>query len=324
MTGVLVDITALTRHFGAAPALQGVDLQIHRGSFHGLLGPNGAGKTTLIAILCGLLQPDSGSVWVNAADGVRLSPPDARHLIGLVPQDLAFYPTLTVNENLGFFAAMHDLHGASLREGIHRALRLGQLESYRHRRADTLSGGLKRRLNLAIGVVHSPALLILDEPTVGVDAQSRQFLHEVLRELHRAGTTVIYTSHYLEEVQELCDPITVVDQGRIVANGSTRALLGHDNVNLRLAHPPPAAFLTALRAIIGVHEMRQTADRIMLVTESAQAVLHQALAIADDLGIGIDEATMGQRDLNALFFRLTGRDMPTPSDEIGLADTPRQ
>ena len=304
----IVSITDLRKVYGAGatPALDGVTLTVPQGSFFGLLGPNGAGKTSLISIVCGLLKADHGSVRLRDADGRSVTPQAARAFVGLVPQELAFYPTLTVIENLRFFGAMHNLRGASLRAGTDRAVAIGRLESVTAQRTQTLSGGLMRRLNLAIGVIHAPRLLVLDEPTVGVDAQSRHFLQQELKRLHAAGTTIIYTSHYLDEVQQLCDRLAILDHGGVVAHGPTDELLRHDSVSLELAEPAATEFVTQLRTLPDVSAVRQDNRLLALVTGNPRLVLARALLLAGSADLKVVKASMGTHNLEALFFQLTG------------------
>ena len=306
-----IQITQLSKtyHGATRPAVDRASLSITDGDFFALLGPNGAGKTTLISILCGILAPSAGSISVRGPSGGLLEPRAARALIGLVPQELAFYPTLTVVENLRYFAAMHGVRGSALASGMEAALSAGQLKAVKDQRAETLSGGLKRRLNLAIGVVHSPRLLVLDEPTAGVDAQSRGFLRDELKRLNAGGMTVVYTSHYLEEVQQLCTTLAVLDHGRVIAQGSLAELLQRDLVTLRFTEPPGTEVLARLAGIAGVSAVQQDGAQVALVTPDPQAVLAAALATAHAGGVTVTEATMGQRDLEGLFFQLTGKSL---------------
>jgi len=218
----LIDITGLTKiyHGGQRPALDDLALSVPAGRFFGLLGPNGAGKSTLISILCGVLAPTRGAVRVAGGD-----PRAVRAEIGLVPQELALYPTLTARENLEFFGRMQGLRGERLRRRIDTCLGIARLADRADQRAETYSGGLKRRLNLVIGLIHEPRLLILDEPTVGIDPQSRHFIHESLRALHAAGLTLVYSTHYMEEAEQLCDDLAIIDHGRILARGTVAELL---------------------------------------------------------------------------------------------------
>ena len=304
-----INIEALCKTYRGAPqaALNNVDLTIDEGDFFALLGPNGAGKTTLISILCGLFSPSSGRIRLRTTAGEWLEPRAARGFIGLVPQELAFYPMLSVIENLCYFAAMHGLSGIALRSGVAAALAVGRLQSVQDQRADTLSGGLKRRLNLAIGVVHGPRVLVLDEPTAGVDAQSRRFLGDELKRLNATGMTIIYTSHYLDEVQQLCNTMAVIDQGCVVSQGNLHALLQRDVVTLGFAALPSAVLISSLEKITTASAVQHDGNRVALVTLDPAATLAAALAVAQECGAAIAEATMGHRDLEALFFQLTGK-----------------
>lgn len=304
---VVIERLSKTYHGATQPALDGVDLAIAEGDFYALLGPNGAGKTTLISILCGLFGPSSGEIRLRAPSGAWLAPRAARAHMGLVPQELAFYPTLSVEENLHYFGAMHGLSSAALREGVASALAVGRLQEFKDRRADTLSGGLKRRLSLAIGVVHRPRLLVLDEPTAGVDAQSRRFLGDELKRLNAAGTTIIYTSHYLNEVQQLCNTVAVIDQGKVIAQGGMRELLQRDAVTLGFAAAPTPALLEKLSGIGSVSSVIHDGSQVALLTHALAPTLAAALAAAQVCGAAVIEANMGHRDLEALFFQLTGK-----------------
>jgi ABC-2 type transport system ATP-binding protein len=233
--GIAIEVDSLVKIYKNAvnPALNNFCLSVEGGSFFGLLGPNGAGKTTALSIITGLLAPDSGSVTIL---GMRLD----RHLrqiqkkIGLVPQDIALYENLTATENLIFFGRLYGLAGSELQTEIDRCLEFTQLQGQRNRRVSTFSGGMKRRLNLSAGMLYHPDILFLDEPTVGIDAQSRQLIHERLTELNRKGTTLIYTTHYMEEAQELCSHVGIIDNGRIIRQGRTMDLTreqGFSNLN---------------------------------------------------------------------------------------------
>lgn len=206
------------------PALDGLDLQIRKGEIFGLLGPNGAGKTTTISILSTLLTPTSGRVMIRDIDSTRF-PKKARHYIGLVPQEVALYPELTAQENLSFFGKLQGMDGKVLREGIQSALESVGLASHAQRNVATFSGGMKRRANLAVGILHQPPVLLLDEPTVGIDAQSRQLIMEKLKDLKHNGATMVYTTHYMEEAQSLCDRVAVIDKGRVMAMGTPKQLM---------------------------------------------------------------------------------------------------
>ncbi len=219
-------IENLSKRYAATepPAVDGLDLKIRHGEIFGLLGPNGAGKTTTISILSTLLSPSSGRVMIGDTDS-SAHPKKARQHIGLVPQEVALYPELTAQENLSFFGRLQGMNGKGLREGIHSALKSVGLESHARRKVSTFSGGMKRRANLAVGILHKPPILLLDEPTVGIDAQSRQLIMEKLKDLKRSGTTMVYTTHYMEEAQSLCDRVAIIDKGRILAKGTPQQVM---------------------------------------------------------------------------------------------------
>jgi ABC-2 type transport system ATP-binding protein len=232
------------------PALDGITLRIPAGSSFGLLGPNGAGKTTLLSMLIGLLRPDSGTIRVAGHD-VESATREVRSLSALVPQDLAFYLALTGLENLRFFARVYGLTPAQWRERLEYCTRVCGLQELLGKRAQDYSGGMKRRLNLAIGLLNAPQILYLDEPTVGIDALSRQVIVEAIQALRAGGTTVIYTSHYMEEVEAICDEIAIINHGRLMIRSSTAELLQQNagkTLLVTFTAPPSAAALQALQA----------------------------------------------------------------------------
>lgn len=213
MGEAVIRVSALVKRYADRTALDGIDLTIDRGDFFGLLGPNGAGKTTLISILTGVRQADSGHVEICA-----MSTQAAKPLIGLVPQEIALYDTLTARENLAFFGQVHGMGKAAIAERAQALLqRIGLWERADERIAGW-SGGMQRRLNLVASLIHRPQVLFLDEPTVGIDVQSRAAIWELLKEVHADGTTVVYTSHHMEEAERLCTRAVIVDHGRVVAN----------------------------------------------------------------------------------------------------------
>lgn len=241
--GALIEISGVSKRYprSEAPALDRLSLTVAEGAIFGLLGPNGAGKTTLLSVLLGLTAKDSGQVQIAGHDLDR-ELPSIRRLCGLAPQELGFYPVLTVAENLQIYGAAGGLSGTKLKEQCAFAEDTAQLGEHLHKRADQLSGGLKRRLNLALSLLHAPKLLFLDEPTVGVDPQSRAFILDVIRRLRdERGLTVIYTSHYMDEVQQLCDSAAILDQGRVLAQNAMSQLLAPqdrdlEDLFLRLTH----------------------------------------------------------------------------------------
>ena len=207
-----------------SPALKAVSFSLQKGEFCGLIGPNGAGKTTLISLLTTLLRPDSGVLAIDGVDGIRY-PERVREKIGLVPQDLALYDRLTGLENILFFGKMYGLQGKMLREKAHYYLDMFGLHDTAGLRVSKYSGGMKRRLNLIAGLLHDPDILFLDEPTVGIDAQSRHLIIEKLADLNQNSMTMVYTSHYIEEVEKLCRRVVIIDEGQVVAEGHPEELV---------------------------------------------------------------------------------------------------
>ena len=281
------------RYPGAAHwALEGLSLRFTEGAICGLLGPNGAGKSTLLALLTGLRRAQSGTVDLH---GARLS---------LCPQDLAFYPVLTGRENLEFFGGVQGLHGASLRSSIEAALAFASLEAIADQRAATYSGGLKRRLNLAIAFLAPADWMLLDEPTVGVDPQSRRFILDAIARLPAQGISVIYTSHYMEEVQDLCGHVSILDDGRLLADGGLMQLLQLDRgLRVDLAQPLTEPQWTTLLARCPQARRDDRSVRIPAPAPEAGSVL----ALLEGSGAGVAGFHLGHRNLEDLFLELTNR-----------------
>jgi ABC-2 type transport system ATP-binding protein len=222
----LIEVKGLIKSYkgNPAPVLRGIDLNIMQGEFFGLLGPNAAGKTTLISAMCGLLKVTEGSVMIKGLD-VNIENYRIRHLIGLIPQDIALYPTLTVLENFRFFGQMYGLKRKELSDRIEACLSLLKLHPHAGKRVANCSGGIKRRANLMCGLIHEPEIIFLDEPTLGVDAQSMNLIYEYLGTLNKSGKTIIFTTHYMREAESLFSRVTVIDDGQIIANGTPAALI---------------------------------------------------------------------------------------------------
>lgn len=287
----------------ATPALHGVSLEIPAGGVYGLLGPNGAGKTTLISLLAGLLTASNGLISLHGRPLAEARAANPR-AIALVPQDYAFYPMLTVVENLRFFGGVLGLRGAELKTQIEAAIVFARLEQVVSKRAEQLSGGLRRRLNLAIGLLGQPQLLLLDEPTVGVDPQSRHFLLDSIAALPAAGTTVIYTSHYMEEVEAICQKIAIIDQGQVLAEGTLNDILRSPEPLLEITfeQPLPEAMATRYAAtLIGAQKYRL----ILPSTVTLQNLLDE-LATSGSI---VRNLKLGQQDLEQVFMHLTNRSL---------------
>jgi len=219
----MLKITTIAKSYGELVAVDGLDLEINEGEIFGLLGPNGAGKTTSISMISGLIKPDSGSIDIAGRGAPHLA--ESRRSLGVAPQSLALYESLTARENLTFFGKMYGLSSAELKTAVDDALILADLESRQNSKVAEFSGGMKRRLNLAVAMIHKPKLLLLDEPTVGVDPQSRNALLDNVLKLRDQGHTIIYTTHYMEEAQKICDRIAIMDKGRLLALGTVSELI---------------------------------------------------------------------------------------------------
>jgi ABC-2 type transport system ATP-binding protein len=299
----------LRKRFKERVAVDGVGFHIDRGETYGLLGPNGAGKTTSISIICGLLERDGGEVSV-AGQAVDIDAVQAKAAIGYVPQDLAIYPDLSARENLRFFGKLQRMKGARLDERVAAVLELTGLADRADDRTDDYSGGMKRRLNIGIGLLHQPQLLVLDEPTVGVDPQSRNAILEAVEELRSGGMSILYTTHYLEEAERLCDRIGIIDQGRILAEGTRRelvAMVGQlDRVTLS-ATGSLAAAAEALRGIEGVADATIADGGIEVTAQVARTLLPRIIEVTSGAGASISAVEVVEPDLEAVFLHLTGK-----------------
>jgi ABC-2 type transport system ATP-binding protein len=298
-----VDSLSYRYEGAAAPALDNVSLNIPDGGIYGLLGPNGAGKTTLISLIAGLLAVTSGRLSLAGQPLAAARAADPR-AIALVPQDYAFYPMLTTRENLRFFGGTLGLAGAELDARVGEVIAFARLEQVVGKRAEQLSGGLRRRLNLAIGLLGKPQLLLLDEPTVGVDPQSRHFLLDSIAALPAAGTTVVYTSHYMEEVEAICQRIAIIDQGRLLAEGTLEDILHSPQpmLDLNLDGPLPAELAERHAAIaIAGHKYRLELASAAELPGLLDELVHRGCTVRD--------LSFGQHNLEQVFMRLTNRSL---------------
>ncbi len=305
----LLRVVDLVKSYGERRAVDSISFQVERGQTLGLIGPNGAGKSTTVSMLCGLLRPDSGQVFI---DGQTLTAGNSavKQKIGLVPQDLALIDDLSARENLKLFGAMYGLKGAVLKSRCDEVLALVKLEDRAGDKPGTFSGGMKRRLNIAAAMLHDPQLLILDEPTVGVDPQSRNAIFDSLELIKSQGRTLIYTSHYMEEVERLADHIVIIDHGKLLANESPQALHrrlpAQAALQVDLAQAASAAVLEQLTRQHGVTGIEGDAQNIhILLTDGTYAmpVLNWLTAQA---GAATHFATAKTR-LEDIFLSLTGR-----------------
>ncbi|MBK9032592.1 MAG: ABC transporter ATP-binding protein [Myxococcales bacterium] len=301
-------VRGLGKDYGARTAVAALDLEVPSGSIFGLLGPNGAGKTTTISMIAGVVTPDRGTAMV-AGHRVGAKGDAAKRALGLCPQELALYEDLTALQNLTFFARLYGLHGRALADALAWALDVAGLAERAREPVRTFSGGMKRRLNLAAAILHKPTLVILDEPTVGVDPQSRRHVFDAIRALRDDGMTVLYTSHYLEEVAELCDQVAIMDHGEIVAQGTLAELVarhgGVPPLELELAGDPAAVL--AARALAARHGPLTGAGAVLrLPRPPALAPLFADLETA---GATVVRVTAQATSLETVFLTLTGHSL---------------
>jgi ABC-2 type transport system ATP-binding protein len=300
---VVLELVGLGKQFGTRVAVANIDLTVRRGEIFGLLGPNGAGKTTTISTTCGVIPPSSGTARIAGHD-IRSQTYAAKRAIGLVPQDLALYDEMTPRQNLAFFGQLYGLRGSALQARIEWALGVAELADRGDEIIKKFSGGMKRRLNLVVGLIHKPTLLILDEPTVGVDPQSRRHIFDAIRALRSDGMTVVYTSHYIEEVEELCDRVAIMDAGRIVAQG-TIAELTHDRgsgLEIEL-DGDPAVIDAAVAAVAGDGVTRDGA----ILRFAARASWAPIVLAIEASGARVKRLGSQRANLETVFLALTGR-----------------
>ncbi len=307
MARPLLEIADVRKNYGRLEALKGVSFSVEDGELFGLLGPNGAGKTTLISILACLLAPSGGRATL-AGELIQPEHRSIRREIGLVPQDLAVYSELTARENLNFFGRLYGLKDAALNKRADEVLDAIALTDRADDRVQTFSGGMKRRLNLGVAIMHQPRLLFLDEPTTGVDPQSRNRIFEEVRRLNRNGMTVVYTSHYMEEVQALCRRVGILDAGRLIACDPVADLLHRlrGRISFRMASVPDV-LPERLKALSDVTLERLDGNRFMIsAADVPQALLHVAAVFAE-LSLEPAEIEAHEPNLERVFLHLTGR-----------------
>lgn len=305
-----VSVANLSKSYNGAKAVDNLSFTIPQGIIFGLLGPNGAGKTTSISMLSGLFPPDQGEILIGGK-ALGKDPTGVKGLMGVVPQEIALYGTLSARENLHFWGRLYGLAGTELKRRTEEVLELVGLRERAKEAIKTYSGGMKRRINIAAGLLHRPKLLLLDEPTVGVDPQSRRAILDMIIELNQAGMTVLYTSHYMEEVSELCHQVAIMDKGHIIAQGTlaelTNMVGNQDILKLTLdKHLEQTDFLTSLP---GVSQAAITENILTITTAQGNSALAGIITALTNRGSQVSSVILEQPNLEAVFLHLTGRSL---------------
>ena len=305
----IVETRNLTKRYGTVEAVKSLSFAIRQGEIFGFLGPNGAGKTTTISMLSCLLEPTAGTAIVAGYDVVKVSS-EVKRRIGLVPQELALYPTLNARDNLDYFGHIYGLHGRELHQRVDEVLEMVGLTERARAAVKTYSGGMKRRLNIAAGLLHHPEVLFLDEPTVGVDPQSRNAIFEHVEQMRDAGMTILYTTHYMEEAERLCNRVAIIDEGRIVALDTPRKLiadLGEGIIHLGVANGMTDGILGRIRALPEVKNVARFDGKVRVEAARAQATLIRLLELFNSTDTDVTALEVLEPNLETVFLHLTGK-----------------
>ena len=306
----MLTVTDVKKSFQSKEVISGVSFEVKKGESFGLLGPNGAGKSTLISMICGLTPSGGGEIRVSGKL-IDKHLRDIKQLIGMVPQDIALYPTMSALDNLMFWGKMYGLSGKKVKIRAMEVLDIVGLTERAKDRIETFSGGMKRRINIGAALMHEPELLIMDEPTVGIDPQSRNHILETVKGLNEQGMTVIYTSHYMEEVEYLCKRIAIIDEGKLIASGTKKDLanrLAGGSVLKLAVDSVNTPFLEQLKMLAGIEKViMQPNDEIHLHMQSETELLSSIIALASRLNVKIHNMQLEESNLETLFLQLTGR-----------------
>lgn len=305
----MISVSNLTKTYGAVPALKGISFDIRQGEFYGLLGPNGAGKTTTISIMSTLLEPDSGSVKIAGLD-LKANPTDCKKIIGVVPQEIALYNELSAYDNLMFWGGLYNVAQSELKLRIDETLRLFGLYDRRNDKVKTYSGGMKRRINIASALLHQPRVLFMDEPTVGIDPQSRNLIFEVVEKLHKEGMTIVYTTHYMEEAERFCDRIGIIDNGKIIAQGTLDQLKSSSKISETIVISFQNLSEELYKKISSEWEgvTRQEND-VHFATSDVKKDLAVIVLKCSQAGLSISRIDIKKVNLETIFLSLTGKQL---------------
>lgn len=308
----MLEVKKLSKIYNNRPVVRDLDLSIEKGESFGLLGPNGAGKSTTISMISGLIPPEEGAITIGGIDMLK-DTKKAQKLIGVVPQEIALYPTMSARENLMFWGRMYGLRGKVLKRQVHEVLEIIGLTDRAKDKVGEYSGGMKRRVNIGSSILHNPELLIMDEPTVGIDPQSRNHILETIKKLNDNGMTIIYTSHYMEEVELLCERIGIMDHGELIAVGSIKELseIIGDKKGIHLELDEPLEDWERLEGLLHAQFpsslIKIESKKIMVFNQHPQQILSDLIEVITSQGIKIAAVEIVEANLESVFLHLTGR-----------------
>lgn len=305
----MISVSNLSKNYDAIQALKGISFGIKQGEFFGLLGPNGAGKTTTISIMSTLLEPNAGSVSIAGFD-LKNNPTECKKIIGVVPQEIALYNELSAYDNLMFWGSLYNVTKSELRLRIDETLKLFGLFERRNDKVKTYSGGMKRRINIASALLHKPRVLFMDEPTVGIDPQSRNLIFEVVEKLHKEGMTIVYTTHYMEEAERFCDRIGIIDNGQIIAQGTLEELKSLSKISETIV----VSFLNLSDSLYEKissewEGLTRTEDVVHFISSDVKRDLSVIVLKCSQAGLSISHIDIKKVNLETIFLSLTGKQL---------------
>ncbi|MBN2796662.1 MAG: ABC transporter ATP-binding protein [Clostridia bacterium] len=305
----MLSIQGLKKSYGEVKAVKGVDISIEKGEIIGLLGPNGAGKSTTISMISTLLKPDAGDIFFKG-ESIQKNPKSLQRVLGVVPQDIALYPSLSGYENLKFWGSAYGLKGAELKKRIDEVSEIIGIKERLKDRVEKYSGGMKRRINIGAALLHQPELLIMDEPTVGIDPQSRNHILETIKELNDRGMTIIYTSHYMEEVEFLCDRIYIMDEGVVIANGTKDELVESVSKERKVIvefDEDAEDVCHAFETLEQVDQVLCEKEKMTLLTTSSEGIMQKIIELSAEKKKDIISIDVEKPNLESVFLQLTGK-----------------
>jgi ABC-2 type transport system ATP-binding protein len=305
----MISVTDLRKSYGSTAALKGISFTIHPGEFYGLLGPNGAGKSTTIGIMSTLVNPDAGTVTIDGND-LKQNPKQCKQVIGVVPQEIALYNELSAVDNLMFWGSLYGVSKSDLQVRMEETLKLFGLYDRRNDKVKTYSGGMKRRINIASALLHKPKVLFMDEPTVGIDPQSRNLIFEVVEKLHKEGMTIVYTTHYMEEAERFCDRIGIIDNGTIIAQGTLDELKhqGGEKESLVISGKGISEEIAAKLKSSG-YSVTMSEDKLTFLSSNLKTEMPKMIVACNDAGIEIEHIDIRRVNLETVFLSLTGKQL---------------